>query len=183
MVRLQPDRIRVSRTKRPCGCSGWMSPFGNEIQKEDPSTNVTAPEPNGPAAVSAFHPAIPAPSRNRHQRALAPQVTPVAAKLCNRRYSCILPDARVPTRGKTSARSDTIPFAGRQFELTIRSVLKVQRRQSESASLTVGNPYHPTNYVWRPFSCSDEPLIARCALCIRDPQESVQSIHGLRGTG
>jgi hypothetical protein len=36
-----------------------MSPFGKEIQKDDPSTKVTAPAPNGPAAVSAFHPAIP----------------------------------------------------------------------------------------------------------------------------
>ena len=35
-----------------------MSPFGEEMQKDDPSTKVTVPAPSGPAAVSAFHPAI-----------------------------------------------------------------------------------------------------------------------------
>jgi hypothetical protein len=45
-----------------------MSPFDKEIQKEDPSTKVTDPVPSGPAAVSAFHPAIAASSRNEHEQ-------------------------------------------------------------------------------------------------------------------
>jgi hypothetical protein len=38
-----------------------MSPFCKEMQKDDPSTSVTAPSPVEPAALSAFHPAIIAP--------------------------------------------------------------------------------------------------------------------------
>src|SRR5919205_2457401 len=35
-----------------------MSPLCEEIQNDVPSTNVIEPGPSGPAAVSAFHPAI-----------------------------------------------------------------------------------------------------------------------------
>src|SRR5687767_7851013 len=42
-----------------------MSPLGREMQKDVPSTKVIVPDPTGPAAVSAFHPAIPAPLRNQ----------------------------------------------------------------------------------------------------------------------
>src|SRR5688572_9097460 len=42
-----------------------MSPLGREMQKDVPSTRVMVPEPTGPAAVSAFHPAIPAPLSNQ----------------------------------------------------------------------------------------------------------------------
>src|SRR5688500_4086430 len=38
-----------------------MSPFGSEMQNDVPSTRVIVPAPTGPAAVSAFHPAIPGP--------------------------------------------------------------------------------------------------------------------------
>src|SRR5687768_8442534 len=44
-----------------------MSPFGAEIQKDDPSTSVTVPAPSAPAAVSTFHPAIHAPFRNQRR--------------------------------------------------------------------------------------------------------------------
>jgi hypothetical protein len=37
-----------------------MSPLAEEMQKDEPSTKVTVPDPTGPAAVSAFQPAIPA---------------------------------------------------------------------------------------------------------------------------
>lgn len=33
-------------------------PVWSEMQKEEPSTSVTAPGPVGPAALSKFHPAI-----------------------------------------------------------------------------------------------------------------------------
>jgi hypothetical protein len=55
--------MRVSWKKTPCGCPGSMSPFGREMQKDDPSTKVTVPGPSGPAAVSAFQPANPTPSK------------------------------------------------------------------------------------------------------------------------
>jgi hypothetical protein len=56
---LQRERIRVSWKKTPCGYSGCISPFAEDMQKDVPSTNVTVPDPRGPAAVSAFHPVIP----------------------------------------------------------------------------------------------------------------------------
>ena len=71
-----------------------MSPLGMEIQKDDPSTNVTAPAPIDPAAVSAFQPAIPAPFRNLRLQYLA-QCLQVLMPLTffSRRYACFLSHA------------------------------------------------------------------------------------------
>ncbi|BCW52109.1 hypothetical protein StoSoilB13_44510 (plasmid) [Arthrobacter sp. StoSoilB13] len=46
------------------------------MQKDEPSTSVTVPEPRGPAAVSAFHPATSVPSNQRNsQSATVPTQT------------------------------------------------------------------------------------------------------------
>jgi hypothetical protein len=56
-----------------------MSPLGREMQKDVPSTKVIVPDPTGPAAVSAFHPAIPASLRNRRPRELTLRVMPLTS--------------------------------------------------------------------------------------------------------
>jgi hypothetical protein len=53
------------------GSSVCHSPLGAEIQNYEPSTSVTVPAPFGPAAVSTFHPAIPAPFGNQRRRGSA----------------------------------------------------------------------------------------------------------------
>ena len=90
---------RVSSWKTPCGCSGWMSPLAEEIQNDDPSTRVTVPDPKGPAAVSAFHPAIAdsfnglTPLRRRPAAIVArpqcqrPHSSDAAHCMCKRRYA------------------------------------------------------------------------------------------------
>ncbi len=65
------------------------------MQKDDPSTKVTDPAPNGPAPVSAFHPAIPAPSRNPHQRAMDPEGQ-AAAVTTNSQIDATLASSRMP---------------------------------------------------------------------------------------
>lgn len=73
-----------------------MSPFAEEMQKDEPSTKVTVPGPTGPAAVSAFHPAIPVSFNEMTHVSPVLTLSPRVGRhigLSNRRYACLLPDA------------------------------------------------------------------------------------------
>ena len=71
-VRFQRDRMRVSWKKTPCGSSGWMSPFGSEMQKDESSTNVIVPVPGGrPPYRHSIQP-FPAPRTDWHHTASEP---------------------------------------------------------------------------------------------------------------
>ena len=112
--------------------------MGEEMQKDVPSTKVIVPDPTGPAAVSAFHPAIPAPlSNQRPAPGLSGMQLPGAAMF-----------------------PQTLLLLAFRFQ-SARSVTNL-REEAQAASRPSPAVQHPASAaVGSPFGKADEPVLVR----------------------